>query len=211
MVKERSLIEQQRQIDEIKGLDILITNKDHDMVNGVNKLLKQDMLLNFKDRIDFIEKMKGKTLYSSIEYINEIFTNSLLSGKVTNMFSEMFLNEEITIDAIQQYLDNLNWLGYLVTSIFAASLDLKSIRLSKNMEQIRDKMLKDNKEAIDNNDIVKFNIAEKEILGKLKEDLKETGTQGAMIYSSGTGKVDVNYKVTSLFRGGITQADDPIS
>lgn len=145
-----------------------------------------------------------------VTYKNMAFTNGSIQI-LYNELSELFIDKKINSDALDNFIDRLNWLGFTSTQFINPSLDILSISPNPEIKKIRKEVFKKYEKEIAENDVVTFNNkVEKEILSQASDILDKENCSGKLIYDSGVnGSFATNYKVTSLMRGVVAKSDDP--
>lgn len=130
--------------------------------------------------------------------------------KVYKEMAELFIDGKITAHAMQQFIDNLNWLGFTLVPYMAPSMDVLSMNPTKEIKKIREDVFKEHKDIIDNNDVIAYNnVIEPKILKQAAQILDEKGSTGKMIFDSGVnGSFNGNYKITAVARGVVAKSDD---
>ena len=155
------------------------------------------------------ENYEGELLSSMIDYTNVPFKAGVMKG-IGNQVGLLLLEQKIDTHVVREYIDRTQWLGNILAIFTIPSLDNKTFHMDKAIKTYRDKVLKENKEAIERKDLVTFNKIEKDILSFAAKHLKEQGATGQMIYDSGyNGDWGNNFKNTSIFRGIVAASDDP--
>lgn len=145
-----------------------------------------------------------------ITYKNFTLTGNAMD-KIYGELSELFVDGKITSHAMQQFIDNLNWLGFTLVPYMAPSMDILSMNPTKEIKKIREDVFKEHKDIIDSNDVVAYNnVIEPKILSQAAKVLDEKGSTGKMIFDSGVnGSFGGNYKITAVARGVVAKSDDP--
>lgn len=145
-----------------------------------------------------------------VKYKNIVLTKGNLSI-LYNELAELFIDKKINSNAMDNFIDRLNWLGFTLTPYINPSLDILSISPNAEIKKIRRDVFKKYEKEIAENDVVTFNNkVEKEILSQASDILDKEKCSGKLIYDSGVnGSFSTNYKVTSLMRGVVAQSDDP--
>lgn len=151
----------------------------------------------------FIVEVKFKDV---LGYINYPITKSSI-GRMENELAKALLTDRITQEDMSDYLNRIQWLGLRFTSVLCGSLSPKTIKAHPAVIQEREKLLKENRESIDNGDIHTIVEIEKKLLKKASEVLM--GDSGMNLYHSGaTGSFENNYKNMSVIKGPIY---DPVN
>jgi hypothetical protein len=131
--------------------------------------------------------------------------------KIYSEMSQLFIDEKITYQAMNQFIDNLNWLGFTMVPYVNPSMDILSMSPTKEIKKIRADVFKEHKDIIDRNDVVAYNnVIEPKILSQASKILDEKGSSGKIIFDSGVnGSFSGNYKITAVARGVVAKSDDP--
>lgn len=153
----------------------------------INKFLIEDLL----------EKVLG--------YWNETITDDVL-GKMEAKICEALETDVITTEDYAEYQNRLQWILSLHT-IVCGSFTKGIAGPMKSIISKRDKLTKENKDAIDNGDAVAALKIEKELIEDAKKELKND--PGMELFDSGArGNFNNNYKSISIQKGPVF---DPIS
>ena len=148
-----------------------------------NKILIEE---KFKDVVGYVNTPVTKNVQNSIE---DKLSNALLNDKIE------------TIDMVT-YLNRTQWLSKQFNSVFSGSFTMKTLKPVPAVMKRRDHLLKENKEALDNGDVITAVKIETEIKEMAKKELK--GDPGMDLYDSGArGSFDNNYKSISLMKGPV--------
>ena len=142
-------------------------------------------------------------------YINEPITKKKQS-QIESILAEALLNDKITTQQFSDYINRIQWISMTFNSILCSSFTEKSIVPLKKVTTTRDKLMKDNKDAIDNGDIVQAVKIEKELIDLAKTELKTDPSMD--LYNSGArGSFDNNYKAMYISKGPVhNPIDDKI-
>lgn len=196
-------------------------------------------LLSFKNIKDLLgkETTAGRLLFNlrmyaltDTAYENETLKNNprpvdvrnrfayknftLTAGAMDGLYKELtdlLVNGVVGMDVAAQFVDNLNWIGFILVPYMNPSIDIKSISAGKEIRAIKERVLEEHKDIIQNNDVKGFgNIIEAKVLKEAARILDEQKSTGKIIYDSGVnGTFSNNYKLTALFRGVVPKSDDP--
>lgn len=140
-----------------------------------------------------------------IGYWNTPFTKKVL-GKFESLISEALKNDRFTVDQFAEYENRLQWILALHPMI-CGSFTEKTIVPLKGVIAKRNKLIKENEEALNNGDVVKAIQIEGELLEEAKKELK--GDPGMEIFDSGArASFDNNYKTSMIMKGPVLE---PIS
>jgi hypothetical protein len=135
------------------------------------------------------------------------------AGNIEKCYKEMaelLIDGKITAHAMNQFIDNLNWLGFTLVPYMTPSMDILSMSPTSEVKRIRNAVFKEHKDIIADNDVVAYNnIIEPQILQQAGKVLDEKGSTGKIIFDSGVnGSFNGNYKITAVARGVVARSDD---
>ena len=134
-------------------------------------------------------------------YINTPITGKVLSG-IDDKLSNALLNDKITVEQMVSYLKRLQWLSMQFNSVFSNSFTMKTLKPVPSVMKMKDKMMKENEEAIKSGDVVTGVKIETELKDAAKKEL--AGDPGMDLYDSGArGSFDNNYKNIALMKGPV--------
>jgi hypothetical protein len=140
-------------------------------------------------------------LQKIVGYVNKP-VNGSVQKEIDSKISKALLEDKISPEVMVKYCDRMQWLGMQFNSIICSSFTEKTVGTNKNIIKHRDKLLKDNKEAIKNNDLNTVVKIEKELVDYARAELK--GDPGIELYDSGArGNFDGNYKESRIMKGPI--------
>lgn len=146
-----------------------------------------------------------------LTYKNITLTGGAMGGLYTEI-CDLFISKTISGLVMEQFIDNINWIGFILIPYLNPSLDIRSVSASKEMTQMKNEVLSRHKDIIDSNDVKAFNnVIEAEVVKKASDMLDAGHSSGKIIYDSGTssGSLANNFKITALFRGVVPKSDDP--
>lgn len=142
-----------------------------------------------------------KNLKEILGYINETIDKKVL-GKIEDKLSRALLNDKISVDTMVEYLNTTQWLAMKFHPIVTSSFTMNTLKPNKDVIQLRDKLLKEHKEKIEQGDVITSTKIEKELLELAKEKLKND--PGIFLYESGArGSFDNNFKNISVMKGSV--------
>jgi hypothetical protein len=140
-------------------------------------------------------------LRSVVPYVNVPIDSSQLK-KIETYISKALLTDRIKQPDYVEYLDRTQWLSMKLHSVLSGSFTLNTLKPNSKVIAQRDKLFKDNKEALDKNDVTVGVKIEKELLELAKETLKDD--PGLDLYKSGArGTFGNNFKNISIMRGPV--------
>jgi hypothetical protein len=143
------------------------------------------------------------------------FRNMALQGKaLESIYKEMsalMIDGLIGGEIMEQFVDNLNWIGFVLVPYLSPSLDFDTLYPSDDVKAVRDKVLKENEVTIAQNDVVDFTKrVEPQIVSQTQDLMRQKNSPGMLIYDSGAnGSYGNNFKITALLRGAVAESDDP--
>lgn len=144
----------------------------------------------------FIIQPRFKHLF---DFINEPITKGKLKD-IEFILSKALLDDKITSDDMADYLDRIQWLGLTLHTMVCGSFTPKTIEPLKKVMEKKNKLLKENADAIKNGDIFVTSKIEKELLDDAKKEL--AGDEGMDLFDSGArGSFNNNYKNIMIMRG----------
>ena len=136
-----------------------------------------------------------------IEYINEPFTSGRLD-ELEDQLSQLLLDKIIPIEQMIDYLNRVQWFGYVSTDFIVPGLSLEIILPNKVVMKRKEELIKKNKKAIDAGDPIIATQMEEELLKLAKEQLKDDPSMD--LYTSGSGhKFGTHYKNFSIMKGAM--------
>ena len=138
-------------------------------------------------------------------YIAEPFDSKMI-GKIESKMSKASNDKIILPEDWATYLNRIQWLGMALSSNVSASFTPNTVRVLPDVKKARDKLFKENEEAIKNGDTVTAVKIEKELLDIVKKELKDD--VGMQLYDSGANpKIGNQYKNCFVTRGPIWHPD----
>lgn len=145
-----------------------------------------------------------------LDYKNFTLTAKSI-GKLYAEMSQLMIDGEITHQAMDQFIDNLNWLGFSLVPYMNPSMDIMSMSPTPEIKKVREAVFKEHRDIIDRNDVIAYNnVIEPAILSQASKILDEKGSSGKIIFDSGVnGSFNGNYKLTAIARGVVAKSDDP--
>lgn len=136
-----------------------------------------------------------------VGYINTPI-DAKVHKKIEATLVDALIEKKITPEQMAKYFNTYQWLAMQFNTIFAASFTMDSITPKKNIIAERDKLLKDNKERIENGDIKVIIDIEDKLVKKAETELK--GDPGMEMYDSGArASFDNAYKNCQIMKGAV--------
>ena len=136
-----------------------------------------------------------------VGYVNQQITDGGL-GDFEGKLSQLLLDDVITTEIFGDYLNRVQWLGMQFHEPLAASFTMRGLKPVDKIVKERDRLIKENKEAIDKGDITVMSDIEKRLV-KMAEE--EVGNDPSMdlYYSGARGSISNNYKQLSIIKGPV--------
>lgn len=156
-----------------------------------------------------------------VGYVNFEITKKGLSKIDDKIMTALLLDESGDISrAYINYLNRLCWFAFALHTQICASLNLRTIEPLPEVTALKKKLLKENKKAIENNDVVTYVDIQNQLVAKAEECLENdpaielylSGARGSMdnayrqwlctkgpIWNESTGKFDI--VTNSLYEG----------
>jgi hypothetical protein len=129
-------------------------------------------------------------------------------GDLENKLSEYLIEDKITVPEFVDYLDKLQWLGFITAKFLNASLTYNFLALPPETEALKKQLLEKYKKEIEAGDLITVNKIEKLLIEDAKQRVKDIPDY--QIYASGgRGSFGNNYKNTSIMRGAIKNLANP--
>jgi hypothetical protein len=129
-------------------------------------------------------------------------------GVLENRLSEFLLEDKMTVQEFADYIDKLQWLGFITAKFLNASLTYSLLATPKETMDLRKELIQKHKKAIEGGDLIAANKVEKELIADAKSRVKDIPDY--QIYASGArGSFGNNYKNTSLMRGAVKNLANP--
>ena len=188
---------------------------DEDVKTNVGQMILNKILygncLNIQKLLGYVAKPYDKKLINATE----------------DKIAKGFINKKITAEDYCKYLNNIQWFGNTFNTHVSASFTPKTCKVLPSIKKERDKLFEENKEKLENGDVVTAVEINDKLLDMAKKELKND--TGMMIYDSGckptfgnnygtmfvsrgpafnpvTGKFDISKK---SFADGIDKKDIP--
>jgi hypothetical protein len=134
-------------------------------------------------------------------YVNYVIDNNGLK-KLEGELASALLNDKITQDMFVEYLDKTQWLSMKLHSVLSGSFTMNTIKPSPKVMAERDKLFKDNKEKLDNKDLIVAVNIEKQVTKSAYDQLQND--PGLNLYKSGArGTFDNNFKNICVMKGPV--------
>ena len=136
-----------------------------------------------------------------IGYVNDPVNSSVLK-RIDAKLSDALLNDKIKVSEFVTYLNKIEWISKQFNVVLAPSFTMKTIKPVKKAIDTRDKLIKDNREKLDNGDVAVAADIESKVIDIAKKELE--GDPGMDLYDSGArGSFKNNYKNIALMKGPV--------
>lgn len=146
-------------------------------------------------------------IIKKIGYCNDVLDSKGIS-KLDEKVTDLRLKNEIDVEVLYQYFNDMNWLAYAPTYFLIPSLNTEMFIIDKEVKKEKERLIKENKESIINPDPNKIGEIESKLLKMSKEKLKDKPSLD--LFNSGSrGSFGNNYKNTVLCRGAIVDFTNP--
>lgn len=133
-------------------------------------------------------------------YVNEPITGGKLDD-IENQLSEYLLDGTLNAEFFIDYLNRIQWFGYVMTDFMIPSMSLNVIMGNKKVQQKKAELIKKHKESIINGDPIVATQMEEELIKVAKEELKDDPSMD--LYVSGMSKFGNHYKSFNIMKGAI--------
>ena len=104
-------------------------------------------------------------------------------GAMEDKIAKGLINRKITSDDYINYLNNIQWFGNTFNTHVSVSFTPNTCRVLPQVKKERDRLFKENREKIENGDVVTAVEIQEKLLKIAKDELKDD--PGMMIYDSG--------------------------
>lgn len=152
-------------------------------------------------RLIFNKIIIERDLVKVLGYVNEPVNGGQLN-KIDDKLSKALLRDSITTDVMAKYLDRVQWLSMQAHTIICGSFTLGILRPVPEMQKVRDRLIKENKDKIAEGDLITSVKIEKESLAVAVDKIKDD--PGMDLFNSGArGSVGNNYKNISVMKGPV--------
>lgn len=141
-----------------------------------------------------------------VGYVNFEITKKNL-GKIDDMIATAIMLDD-TGEEVKKYIEYTNrlcWLAFTCNTQICSSISLKTAKPLPKVTALKKKLIKENKEAIDNNDAIVYKHIQDELVKTAEEELKNEPAYE--LYSSGArGSFDNAYRQWLCTKGPIWNA-----
>ncbi|MMZ42130.1 DNA-directed RNA polymerase subunit beta' [compost metagenome] len=136
-----------------------------------------------------------------IGYVNDTINASVLSD-IEDKLANALLDDKINSDVMDDYLNRTQWIAMQFHSVISGSFTMKSLKPIPSVIKLRDKLIKENKEKLDQGDITVSTHIEKQLLDLARKELGDD--HGMDLYNSGArGSFGNNFKNISVMKGAV--------
>jgi hypothetical protein len=134
-------------------------------------------------------------------YVNTTINSGVLGG-IEDKLSKALLNDEIPVEAMATYLNRTQWLSKQFHSVISGSFTMGTLKPLPSVIKERDRLLKENRQKIEDGDVVAAVKIEKQLLKMAEDQLKDD--HGMDLYKSGArGSFGNNFKTISVMKGPV--------
>jgi len=142
-----------------------------------------------------------RNLVNILGYVNKTIDKKVLS-EIENKLSKALLNDKISVDIMVNYLNDIQWLAQQFHIVISGSYTMKLFKPIPKVIDLKNKLIKENKEKLKQGDIITAVKIEKELIQLAEEELKDD--TGYELYKSGArGTFSNNYKNTNIMKGPV--------
>lgn len=136
-----------------------------------------------------------------MNYNNEVINNKGLS-KLESKLSELLKDDKITTEDFADYLNRIQWLGNKLHEVIASSFTMRGMKPVPKVIKERDKLIKENKKALEKGDIITMSNIENELIKTVEKEIGDDPSMD-LYYSGARGSISNNYKQLSIVKGPI--------
>lgn len=169
--------------------------------------LKKGEYFNSKDVVTTV----GRFIYNKfiveqhlvdiLGYINEPI-NGKKMNQIDDIIAQSLLSDKLDVDTVIIYLNRTQWLGMKLHTVICGSYTMGILKPEKKAIEYRDKLIKANREKLDNGDLITAVKVEQETLKMAAELIKDD--PGMDLFNSGArGSIGNNYKNISVMKGPV--------
>ena len=145
--------------------------------------------------------IEGSGMSKVIGYVDMSITNSA-NNSIEQRISQALLNDEIDRDNFDKYIDLRDNLGQQLHAVICTSFTENIITTPEAVMKEKNKLIEENKDALDKGDLATALKIEQALLAKAKVELK--GDPAMDLYDSGArGTFNNNYKNNNLLKGPV--------
>jgi hypothetical protein len=133
-------------------------------------------------------------------YINKAVDGGVLDD-IENQLSEYLLDKSLNPEFFIDYLNRIQWLGYIMTDFIVPSMSLNVIMPNRKVEARKKELMRQHKEALSKGDPIIATQIEEELIKLAKGELN--GDPAMDLYVSGISKFGNHYKSFNIMKGAI--------
>jgi hypothetical protein len=142
-----------------------------------------------------------RDLVKVLGYVNNTIDSKQL-GSIEDKLSKALLTDQIPVEAMASYLNRTQWLAMQFHSAISGSFTMHTLKPLPSVIKERDTLLKENRQKINDGDVILASKIEKQLLKKAEDELK--GDHGMDLYKSGArGSFGNNFKNISVMKGPV--------
>lgn len=174
-----------------------------------NKLYNKTAIKTTVGRYIFNLFIIDETMSKYFEYMNYTLDKDAIEDIDAKM-AELLLNDKITINIFADYIDRMQWIGFSIAKFINSSMTTDLVILPDNIAKRKEKLIKDNKEALDKGDLVTLKKIEDELIDLSKNIFEDLADTEIFDSKCSKGNWTNSYKNMTLMRGCIRSLDgDP--
>ena len=141
-----------------------------------------------------------------VGYVNFEITKKAL-GKIDDKIATSILMDE-SGEQVKKYIEYMNrlcWLAFTMNTQICSSISLKTAKPLPKVTALKNKLIKENKEAIENNDAITYNHIQDKLVKEAEAELKDDPSYE--LYASGArGSFDNAYRQWLCTKGPVWNA-----
>jgi hypothetical protein len=142
-----------------------------------------------------------RDLVKVLGYVNTPINSGIL-GSIEDKLSNALLLDQIQVDVMASYLNRTQWLAMQFHSVISGSFTMGTLKPHPDVVRERNKLLKENRDKLNNGDVITAVKSENQLLKTAEEKLK--GDHGLDLYKSGArGSFGNNFKTISVMKGPV--------
>lgn len=142
-----------------------------------------------------------ENIYKQIGFFNERWSAGAVS-KLNSMISQAAIDGNITPKDLITFLDKIQFYGFALNDVITPSMTEKTVFLPDEFYKRKEKLIEENKDAIEAGDTVVTNKIEKELLDYAKQLIGDD--PGMDLFNSGSkASFNNNFKLLNVMKGSI--------
>ena len=140
-------------------------------------------------------------------YINKPFDGKII-GWIEDKLSDALTNDVINTDQFADYINRIQWLGgNRIMTLLTPSLTSALLKPAPGIEELKEKLFEENKDAIKNGDAIVSAKIEKQLVEYAEDYLKKD--EGYENFASKAKiNIDNNYKTMNIMKGALLNTAD---